>query len=131
MSTEQIKNELAGYLKKIETFDKDSAQDATALHSYLIDLTNMGARANYLKVEYQKQFRQAKKSAYLKLQASSHSQDKYFSAMLAKDYVNSCCSETGYMCDLAERTAAQCVHTIDAIRTIISSLKSERQFSVY
>ena len=51
--------ELVGYLKTIETFDKDSAQDGHALHAYLIELTNIGARANYLKAEYGREFRKA------------------------------------------------------------------------
>ena len=128
---EQIKQELIGYLKMIETFDKDSSQDGNALHSYLIQLTNIGARANYLRAEYQREFRMNKKKAYQTLTASSHSQQQYFAPSLAKDFVDSCCYESGYMVDLAERTAAQAVHTIDAVRTIISSLKSERQFAGY
>jgi hypothetical protein len=129
MTPEQIKEELTGYLKVIETFEKDSAEDGNALHTYLIQLTNIGARANYLRVEYQKMFRQAKKEAYQRLTTAGHQKQQYWAPSLAKDYVDSCCGESGYMAELAERTAAQCVHTIDAIRTIISSLKSERQFA--
>lgn len=129
MTAAETKTELIGYLKVMETFDKDSAQDGTALHSYLLHLTNMGARANYLRVEYQKMNRNAKKQAYLNLMASSHAAEKYFAPSLAKDYVDSCCAESAYMAELSERTAAQAVHTIDAVRTIISSLKSERQFA--
>lgn len=113
----------------MEEFDKDSAQDGQALHAYLIQLTNIGARANYLRVEYQKMNRAVKKQAYLNLMASSHAAEKYFAPSLAKDYVDSCCSETAYMAELSERTAAQAVHTLDAVRTVVSSLKSERQFA--
>lgn len=129
MTPAAIKDELTGYLKIMETFDKDSAQDGQALHAYLIELTNIGARANFLRVEYQKQNRTSKKQAYLNLMASSHAAEKYFAPSLAKDYVDSCCAETAYMSELSERTAAQAVHTIDAVRTIVSSLKSERQFA--
>lgn len=125
----KLKEELIGYLETIQQFDKDSAQDATALHAYLLDLTQFGARANYLKAELGRIFRQEKKQAYLNLAASQQATQKYYAPSLEKDYVDACCNESGYMYDLADRCAAQCVHTIDAIRTIISSLKSERQFA--
>lgn len=128
---EEIKKELIQYLEKIQQFDKDSAQDGEILHAYLIELTNIMARANFLMAEYQRKFRQEKKTAYLKLTASSHSQQQYWAPSLAKDYVDSQCDETGYMFDLAERLSRLCTHVIDAIRTIISSLKSERQFANY
>lgn len=129
MKPTEIINELKEYLSTIETFDKDSAQDAEALHAYLITLTNYMARANYLMAEYQRLFRQAKKEAYLKLTASSHAQQQYWAPSLAKDYVDSQCSEMGYIYDLAERLSRLCTHVIDAVRTIVSSLKSERQFA--
>ncbi len=128
---EQIKSELIEYLKLIETFSKDSAQDGQALHSYLIELTNIGARANYLKVEFMQQYRKEKKQAYLNLIASSAASEKYFAPSLARDYVDSCCQDTAYMYELADRLGASVVHTCDALRTIISSLKSERQFANY
>lgn len=129
MTVEQIKDEVIGYLKTIETFDRDSSQDGQALYYYLIDLTNIGARVNYLKVEYNRSWRKSKKDAYLRLTASTHSTQQYFAPSLAKDYVDACCSESAYMYEICDRCAAQVVHTIDAVRTIISSLKSERQFA--
>jgi len=126
-----IPEELISYLKTVEEFDKDSGQDAQALHSYLIQLTNYMARANYLMAEYQKKFRDEKKAAYFKLIASEHSTKKYFAPSLAKDFVDSQCGDSGYVFDLAERLSRLCTHTIDAIRTVISSLKSEREFSRY
>jgi len=128
---EQIIRELKSYIETIEQFDKDSAQDAGALHAYLVQLTNYMARANYLMAEWGKKLREEKKQAYLNLKASEKSQGSYFSPSLGKDYISSVCSESGYVYDLAERTSRLCTHTIDAIRTIISSLKSERQFANY
>jgi len=124
-----IIQELTGYIKKIETFDKDAGQDAQVLHQYLIELTNYMARANNVMADYKRKFRQEKQQAYLKLIASTQSQSKNFAPMLAKDYVDSMCHETGYVYDLAERLSRLCTHTIEAVRTIVSSLKSERQFS--
>lgn len=126
-----LQEELSKYLNVIETFDKDSTQDGQALYAYMIQLTNYMARANFIMAEYGKKNRESKKAAYQKLLANSIANEKYFSASQGKDYVDSCCSETAYVYDLAERLSRSCVHTIDALRTIISSLKSERSFTNY
>lgn len=123
--------ELLQYLEKIQQFDKDSAQDAEILHAYLVELTNIMARANLLMAEYQRKFRQEKVAAYEKLTATVIKEQKYYAPSLAKDYIDAQCNETGYIYDLAERTSRLCTHVIDAVRTIISSLKSERQFANY
>lgn len=128
---EKIIKELTGYISIIQQFDKDAGQDATQLHSYLIELTNFMARANQVMADYQRLFRQKKKAAYLNLMASSHASQKYFAPSLAKDFIDSQCSESGYVYDLAERLSRLCTHTLDAVRTIVSSLKSERVFSSY
>lgn len=127
----EIIEELTEYIQTISEFDKDAGQDATALHSYLIHLTQMMARSNFLMAEYNRKFREQKIKAYHMLAASSESQRKYYSPTLAKDYVDAQCNEIGYVYELAERTSRLAVHTIDAIRTIVSSLKSERQFADY
>lgn len=125
------KQELIQYLEKIQMFDKDSAQDGQVLHAYLIELTNIMSRANYLMAEYQRRFRQEKKIAYEDLTKTVIRDQRYYAPSLAKDYIDSQCSETGFIYDLAERLSRSCSHTIDAVRTIISSLKSERQFANY
>jgi phytoene dehydrogenase-like protein len=127
----QVIEELTGYFLKVQEFDKDSAQDGQALHAYLIELTNIMARANFLMAEYQRKFRQEKKAAYEQLAFSSKANDKYYSPSLAKDFIDAKCSESGYVYDLAERTSRLCSHVIDAVRTIISSLKQEKIFSQY
>jgi len=126
-----IPEELIQYMKTVEEFDKDSGQDAQALHAYLIRLTNFMARANFLMADYQRKFRAEKKAAYLKLTVSSHAQQQYYAPSLAKDFIDAQCGDSGYIFDLAERLSRLCTHTIDAMRTIISSLKSEREFAQY
>ena len=126
-----IEAELTQILEKIQTFDKDAAQDGNQMQEYLITLTNYMARANYLMAIYGKHFRNAKKEAYQKLSLSSAANNKYYAPSLAKDFVDSCCSESGFIYELAQRTSRTCVHTADCVRTIISSLKNERQFSNY
>lgn len=128
---EEIITELTNYFATMQEFDKDSAQDGQALHAYLIQLTQMMSRANYLKAEYNKLFRQQKKTAYINLAASSEAQKKYWSATQGKDFVDAQCYETGFIYDLADRCSASAVHTLDAVRTILSDLRSERQFAQY
>ena len=127
----EIIKEITDYMEIIQQFDKDSSQDGQALYNYLIQLTNFQARANFLMASYQKKFREEKKAAYLKLSASSQAQQRYYSISLAKDFIDSQCSEAGYVYDLAERLSRLCSHTQAAIITIISSLKSERQYANY
>ena len=128
---QEIIKELTGYYELIRSFEKDMAQDGQACHAYLIELTNILARANFLEAEYNRQFRQEKERAYYKLRISSEAQRKYYAPSLAKDFIDAQCSESGYVFDLAQRLSRLAVHTIDAIRTIISSLKSERTFAQY
>ena len=127
----EIIQELTGYFLTVQDFDKDSAQDGQVLHAYLIELTNIMARTNFLMAEYSRKFREEKKVAYEKLAKSRHADQRYYAPSLAKDYIDSQCSESGYVYDLAERVSRLCSHTIDAVRTIISSLKSERAFANY
>lgn len=128
---EKIIEELTRYMEAVKDFDKDSAQDVSSLHAYMITLTNYMARANMLMAEYNKKFREEKEKAYRVLSLSSHAHQKYYSVTLAKDFVDSQCSESGYIFDLAERCSRLCNHTLKAVTTIVSSLKSERTFSSY
>ena len=123
---QEIVKELTGYLYTIETFDKDSAQDGAALYAYLIDLTNKQARANFIMAEYKRKMRQEKAANYIALSKSDHANQKYYSVSLARDYIDAQSSEVSYVYDLAERLSRCCTHTMDGLRTIISSLKSER-----
>lgn len=128
---QSVINELTEYLKTIETFDKDSAQDGQALYSYLVDLTNKLARSNFIMAEYKMKVRKQRLEDYHALAKSGHAKQKYYAVSLAKDYVEAQGAEVAYVFDLAERTSRCIVHSIDAIRTIVSSLKSERAFSGY
>lgn len=127
----EVIEELTNYFLTVQEFDRDSAQHGQALHAYLIELTNIMARANFLMAEYNRKFREEKEISYEKLVKSRHADQRYYAPSLAKDYIDSQCSESGYVYDLAERVSRLCSHTIDAVRTIISSLKSERAFAQY
>ena len=128
---QEIIKELTGYLYTIETFDKDSAQDGSALHAYLIELTNKQARANFIMAEYKRKMRQEKAANYIALSKSYQSANKLFAPSLARDYIDAQSSDVSFVYDLAERLSRCITHTIDALRTIISSLKSERSFAQF
>lgn len=128
---EKIIKELTDYLYTIETFDKDASQDGQALYAYLIDLTNKLARANLIMAEYKRKLRQEKAANYITLSKSQYAKQQYYAPSLARDYIDAQSFDTGYVYDLAERLSRCCTHTIDALRTIISSLKSERSFANY
>ncbi len=126
-----LNEELEGYLKIIEQFSPDMGQDVDALNSYLIQLTNYMARANFIMAEYRMLVRKKKQTEYDYLTRSKHSQELYFKPTLVKDYVDSACSELSNTYDLAERTSRACSHTTDAVRTIVSYLKEEMRLSKF
>jgi hypothetical protein len=74
---------------------------------------------------------QAKSKAYESLMVSSVANSEYFAPSLAKDYIAAKVCEAQYNYDIAERCSRVLVHTIDALRTCISALKVEAQYSSY
>lgn len=72
-----------------------------------------------------------KQRAYETLAASSIANEKYFAPSLARDYISSKCAIEQYEYDLCERCSRTVVHTIDALRSIISSLKEELKIASY
>jgi len=125
-----MNEELIKYMELIQTFDKDASQDGTALNSYLIELTNFMARANFIMAEKKREIRQSKIKAYQHI-VKWHGEGKYFAPSLAKDYVDSLSYEASYTYDLAERCSRLCTHAIEAVRSILMSLMNERKFANY
>lgn len=70
-----------------------------------------------------------KVAAYNSLAASETANAQYYAPSLAKDYINGKLSEEQFNFDLCSRTSATIVHSVDAIRTAISALKIEQQYS--
>lgn len=70
-------------------------------------------------------------TAYESLAASSIANQEYFAPSLAKDYISAKCENEQYEYDLCERASRTIVHTLDAVRTIISSLKEEMKIASY
>lgn len=69
--------------------------------------------------------------AYELLVSSEIAQANYFAPSLAKDYISARCEKEQYEYDLCERTSRTVVHQIDALRSIISSLKEEMKIASY
>lgn len=69
--------------------------------------------------------------AYELLVSSDISKAEYFAPSLAKDYIGARCEKEQYEYDLCERTSRTVVHQIDALRSIISSLKEEMKIASY
>lgn len=78
-----------------------------------------------------KELNEAKTRYYQNVIGSFEAQGKQPSPSLVKDYVNAKCSEEMYSYDICERCSRTIVHTIDALRTCISALKIEQQYSNY
>lgn len=78
-----------------------------------------------------KELNQQKSKAYESLAASSVANAEYFAPSLAKDYISSKLVNAQYNYDIAKRFSRVLVHTIDALRTCISALKTENQYSSY
>lgn len=114
-----------------------SSKDYTSSQSisWLIDqvgiLCNTMAFVNNQMAVAKELLNKARVKAYQDLQLSMKSQEVYFSPMLAKEYVNSKCSDENYAYDLCERASRTVVHTLDALRTCISALKEEVKVSSY
>ena len=78
-----------------------------------------------------KKLNEAKVKAYYTLITSQAANEKYYAPSLAKDFVNAQCSNEHYAYDVAERCSRTIIHLMDALRTCISALKTERETSNY
>lgn len=114
-----------------------AADDYTASQSvnWLIDQMGMLCKAlafagNQMAVA-KKELNGVKTKAYESLVASSVANAEYFAPSLAKDYIASKVLVAQYNYDICERCSRVLVHHIDALRTCISALKVETQYSSY
>lgn len=69
--------------------------------------------------------------AYESLVASSVANQEYFAPSLAKDYIAAKCEQEQYEYDITERCSRTIVHTIEAIRSILSAMKEEMKITSY
>lgn len=72
-----------------------------------------------------------KVQAYHNTLASSVANQAFFAPSLAKDYIAAQCDQQQLDFDLCERCVRTLVHTIDAVRTAQSALKTEMSTTNY
>lgn len=89
------------------------------------------AFVNSQMAEAKKALNNKKRIAYELLISSEIAKATYFAPSLAKDYIAARCEEEQYNYDICERCSRTVVHTIDAVRSIISTLKEEMKIAGY
>ena len=120
-----IETTLQGIFSHIEGMTPTMLQTADQCSDYITTLLGWMAYANEKMAVTGKAYNIAKRDAYTALQKRFDDGGKVLSPMLAKDYINSMCSKEAYMYDLANRCSALLVHTVDAMRSILSTKKEE------
>lgn len=109
----------------------EKIQSITLLIEDVGTLVKVMAFVNNQMAIAKKELNEAKTREYQNVMASLEAQGKNGAPSLVKDYVNSKCSTQMYHYDLCERCSRTIVHTIEALRTCISALKTEAQYSSY
>jgi len=113
------------------------AEDYTSGKSipWYIDQLGMLCRSmafvNEQMAEAKKILNKKKITAYETLVTSSIANETYFAPSLAKDYISAKCEKEQYDFDLCERCSRTIVHTIEAIRSVLSALKEELKIESY
>lgn len=115
------------WLQNGETFTH--SQSVSFLIDKLGELTVAMAFVNNQMAIAKKKLNERKVKSYNDLIASSVANETYFAPSLAKDYIAAKCSQEAYDYEICERCSRTLVHTIDAIRTAISALKLEKEYS--
>lgn len=114
-----------------------AAEDYTGQQSINWYIDNLGvlcktmAFINGQMAEAKRDLNRKKLLAYELLVSSDIAKANYFAPSLAKDYISARCEKEQYEYDLCERTSRTVVHQIDALRSIISSLKEEMKIASY
>lgn len=121
-----MKAELTEIMEKIITTSYSDVQSIDKLIDYGLILAQYNARTGQLMSEAKGKLHTARKVAYKAAEAKLKEAGKKFPVLLLKDYINDCCADENEVYELAERTNRATVHSMDMLRTAISSLKAER-----
>lgn len=114
-----------------------SADDYTGKQSITWYMDQIGilcksmAFVNEQMAEAKQVLNRKKSAAYESLMVSSVANQQYFAPSLAKDYIASKLEKEQYDYDITERCSRTLVHTIEAIRSILSALKEEMKIMSY
>lgn len=130
-----LHQELTSIMEVIKSTGAVGGQSPDVYMDYIMQLTAHMARSGEIMAVAKDKLHKARKQAYLNTWASltGNSADgavkkkkaAAISPLLVKDYINDCCPEENALYELAERTNKACTHTIDALRTVLSTLKTE------
>jgi len=112
--------------------EKYTAQQSISWYIDILGLLcNSHAFVNEQKAIAKMFLNQKKAKVYETLALSSVANGQYYSPSLAKDYVAARCDKEQFEFDLCDRCGSTLVHTIEAIRSILSALKEEMKVMSY
>lgn len=115
-------------LETLQGIKPEEMQSGESVRQQLITLASWLAWTGEQMALAGKAYNIAKRDAYTKLQEDYKDKGITLAPSLAKDYIGSMCSKEAYAYDVAERSNRCLVHTIEAYRSVLSSLKSEAQY---
>lgn len=120
-------NEIEALLDTLQGYKPEDFQSTDSVRDHIVSLTSWLAWTAEQMAKAGKAYNIAKRDAYIKLQQQYSGSKEKLSPMLAKDYVASLCSKEAYAYELAERANRSVTHSIDAFRSVLSSLKEEQR----
>lgn len=118
-------------LETLQGVKPEEMQSGEDVRQQLITLTSWLAWTGEQMALAGKSYNIAKRDAYSRLQEEYKEKGITLAPSLAKDYIGSMCSKEAYAYDVAERSNRVIVHTIDAYRSVLSSLKEEAKTITY
>jgi uncharacterized protein YbjQ (UPF0145 family) len=117
--------QLQAILDTIEGTTFDQVQSIHLLMDWGFKLKSWMAFAGNQQAECKRELHTARRKAMVNLIASLEANGAELAVSLQKAYVDDLCANENYNYELAERTCRACVHSLDFVRTCISTLKTE------
>jgi hypothetical protein len=117
--------QLEGILTTIEGTKYEEMNNIPLLNDWIFTLTGWLAFSGQQLAYAKKNWNREKARAYETFVFSRAASGLQISPSLAKDYASTKCDTEEYEYDVAERCNRTIVHTLDAVRTVISALKEE------
>lgn len=109
----------------IEGIENTDVKDISILSQILLTLSSHIARSANLVAEAGMIASTAKRKAYLNFSDVAKAQGLDFSASIVKDFVLTQCGEEMRCYEFADRINSSLVHSLDALRSILSAAKTE------
>lgn len=119
--------QLQAILDTIEGTTFADVQSINLLMDWGFKLQQWMAFAGSQQAACKKALQDARRQAMVNLVASLKANGAEMPVSLQKEYVNDLCAQESYHYELAERSSRACVHSLDFVRTCISTLKTELQ----